>query len=115
MTPAEKATALAWHRRWYRHVRELPDGLTWAAVEQGPVTCSVIRARFDDPGTVADVWNFEDAPSAIAALNAWDGAPGTEPDGWVRSIRSTMPCRRRPGGDPAKQFFDLGDDTPWPT
>jgi hypothetical protein len=56
MTPAEKATALAWHRRWYRNVRELPDGQSWAAVEKGMRNAKVIRARFDDAGTILDHW-----------------------------------------------------------
>lgn len=47
----------------------------------------------------SDVWHYETVYGAALALQNWDGAG--EPSGWHRHPATG---RRRPGGDPAKEF-----------
>lgn len=49
-------------------------------------------------------WEYEDTMPAIVAAVVWaaDGArPGTEPAGWIRNPTTG---RRRPNGDPAREY-----------
>lgn len=46
-----------------------------------------------------DAYCYESVPVAMLALHAWDGTG--EPNGWHRHVQSG---RRRPGGDPAKEY-----------
>lgn len=51
-----------------------------------------------------ETWCYEDRPSALAAVAAWDVDGGqVEPEGWHRHIRTG---RRRPGGDPTKEYIN---------
>lgn len=47
----------------------------------------------------SDVWQYQSVQAALAAHDAWDGVG--EPTGWYRHPASG---RRRPDGDPAKEF-----------
>jgi hypothetical protein len=40
---------------------------------------------------------------AVASLNAWNPEVDAEPPGWFRCPTTG---RRRPGGDPAKEYID---------
>jgi len=46
---------------------------------------------------VLDAWCYEDLPSALNALQAWDPACTSEPEGWKKHPSSG---RYREGGDP---------------
>lgn len=47
-----------------------------------------------------DVWCYHRAEDALAAAEAWNGE-GDPPDGWHRH---PMSGRRRPNGDPAREY-----------
>lgn len=55
-------------------------------------------------GWYEDVWDYETLSGAIIAMEAWDGTPGTSPEGWYRHLKTG---RRRPGGDPAKEYIQF--------
>lgn len=55
----------------------------------------------DYDGGYDDCWEYQKLDDALLAFARWDGAPGTEPEGWYRHPASG---RRRPGGDPAKEY-----------
>lgn len=38
---------------------------------------------------------------AAGAALEWDGGPDTEPQGWIKEVSSQ---RKRPGGDPAREY-----------
>jgi hypothetical protein len=50
-----------------------------------------------------DRWCFASYDKARAALAAWNGEEGTEPQGWHRHPDT---CRRRPDGDATKEYID---------
>lgn len=103
-TDAQKRRMLAYHSVYYDHVRELPGGLAWAGIKQQIENTQIIRASFTNPFGWEDGWSFPDYEAAVAALESWTGEPGTEPSGWIRSVRSGMPTRRRPDGDPTREY-----------
>lgn len=81
--------------------RTLPDG---RVVILYPLTFGAARLTISAPeslamGFVDDEWSYESAAAALAAMHAWDGTG--EPANWSRHPRSG---RRRPGGDPAKEY-----------
>jgi hypothetical protein len=45
------------------------------------------------------IWDYDTFEAAVAAMHAWDGAG--EPAGWSRHPDTG---RRRPGGDPGKEY-----------
>lgn len=47
-----------------------------------------------------DRWCYDTPRAAVRAAEAWDGAEGTEPQGWHRHPSTG---RRRPGGDAAQE------------
>lgn len=51
--------------------------------------------------TYDDAWCYDSAAAAVLAAQAWDGAGTDPPHGWHRHINSG---RRRPGGDPNREF-----------
>lgn len=71
---------------WRMHVVALVDGpdgdMTWA-----------------DRST--EMFTFPTYASGATAFLGWMGAPGTEPDGWVRHQPSN---RRRTDGDPDREY-----------
>lgn len=50
-----------------------------------------------------DAWCYHNLASALRALKDWDGEGDDPPYGWHRHIGSG---RRRPDGDPAKEYVD---------
>lgn len=50
-------------------------------------------------GIYSDVWQYQSRDAALAALQTWDGHG--EPGGWYRHPATG---RRRPDGDPAREF-----------
>lgn len=55
------------------------------------------------PWSYEERWCFHSEQVARAALDAWDGAEGTDPHGWHKHIPS---CRRRENGDPATETVE---------
>jgi hypothetical protein len=49
-----------------------------------------------------DGWCYEDPQAAVEAAKTWDGE-GDPPVGWHRHVTSG---RRRPGGDPTKEYVN---------
>lgn len=47
-----------------------------------------------------DVWHYQDMHDALDAFQVWDGTG--EPVGWYRNPKTK---RRRPDGDPAKEYI----------
>lgn len=66
----------------YKHVRLLPDG-RWAAVLPLMFTAAIIVGRIGDVHGYDDRWCYHSEATALAALDAWDGAG--EPKGWHRN------------------------------
>lgn len=94
---------------WYILPRELPGGERYAAIEllalgQG----RIIIGRFDDEGSWELGFCYESLGMAIEAILEWDGARGTEPDGWVRAVGFAGGIRRRPGADRHREYLDDG-------
>ena len=56
----------------------------------------------DDSQTYDDAWCYDNVAQACEAVLEWDGN-GDPPDGWHRHIGSG---RRRPGGDPEKEYVE---------
>lgn len=58
-------------------------------------------------------WCYEPRPKygvpALIAAEMWDGE-GDPPDGWIKEVGTE---RRRPDGDPAREF--VAGDGEWPT
>jgi hypothetical protein len=48
-------------------------------------------------------WCYSTYDAAKAALDAWTGEDGTEPQGWHRHPSTG---RRRPDGDPSKEYIN---------
>lgn len=48
-----------------------------------------------------NLWCYESLPEAIAAMNTWNPEEAEEPAGW---FRHPLTGRRRPDGDPLKEF-----------
>lgn len=49
-------------------------------------------------------WCYSSLPKALAALDAWDAAEGTEPQGWHRAVDGSG--RRRPDGDASREYVE---------
>jgi hypothetical protein len=48
-------------------------------------------------------WCYETLEQAIDAAEKWDPLTQKEPEGW---FRHAMSGRRRPGGDPSKEYIE---------
>ena len=79
---------------------DLPDGrvvdvcpLLW-----GRATLGVSLDRL--AGWYEHLWEYDTVDAALAAAKAWNGEG--EPVGWTRDPHTG---RRRPGGDPAKEYI----------
>lgn len=80
-------------------VRQLPDG-RYVAVFPFLFTWGVVIGT--SWATYDDRWCYHDMELAIAAAFTWDGN-GDPPDGWHRH---TTTGRRRPDGDPAREYVN---------
>ncbi len=67
----------------------------------------ICRMMFDyriiktDGFIVTDNWCYDSEEAAVAALA--DKEEGKEPEGWFRHVETG---RRRPGGDPSKEYIN---------
>lgn len=66
---------------FYSHIKRFADGEA-ACVARMAFTCAVLY-KFDYAGH-SRRWCYETKADAVRALAEWDGAPGTEPEGWHR-------------------------------
>lgn len=83
-------------------VRVLPDGrIVW--IQPFAYTSAIMCMR---PGQdlFEDRWCFHSTTAALTALWAWSTALEPEPTGWHRHLPSG---RRRPDGDPGKEYVNL--------
>lgn len=99
MTDGEFATFLV-AECGYREVKRLADG-RWGALYPLAYTTAIVAVEHGDTHSVAGRWCYHTAAAARAALAAWDGAPGTEPQGWHRD---PFTGRRRTDGNPAMEY-----------
>lgn len=78
----------------------LPDGQALAVV---PMLFGKARLCLgpEDLQTYDRGWCYDDPQVAVSELNRWDPAKEHEPNGWMREPATG---RRRPGGDPAKEY-----------
>lgn len=58
----------------------------------------MIVGRLDDLIGYSDRWCFGDFPDALAAFQSWDGAPGTEPEGWHKHPMTGRLRKKQPDG-----------------
>lgn len=81
--------------------KSFPDGRVVDLVPLlfGAAKLAVTRPQDEGDGTYDDVWQYQSIAHALEALLEWDGTG--EPTGWHRHPATG---RRRPGGDPAKEF-----------
>lgn len=79
--------------------RELPDG---RVIVVYPLIMGTARVCIGPAGAdfYDDAWCYATPVEAIAACEAWDGE-GDPPVGWFRHIGTG---RRRPDGDPAREY-----------
>lgn len=63
---------------------KLIPGDRYAAIFQFMFTHAIIVGCVGDVMRYDDRWCYGSYDKAKAALDAWDGTPGTEPDGWHR-------------------------------
>jgi hypothetical protein len=86
---------------FYKHLRLLPDGrAVW--IQRKMFTHAITVGRADNGGTFDTHWCYESEAQALAALEKWNPFEQEEPEGWFRHVDTG---RRRPGGDPAKQYI----------
>lgn len=82
-------------------IRELPGGYVVWLVNRIFTYALVVGP--DGQQAFDKHWCYETASDAMIAALKWDGRhPETEPDGW---IRDPYTGRRRPGGDPAREYI----------
>lgn len=85
---------------WYLCPKVSADRRQVVAIAPMIFTAAIITMT-DNTG-YNDRWCYADVASAKAALDAWSGNIGTEPDGWKRHPRTG---RRRTDGDPAREYY----------
>lgn len=69
----------------YLAIKALPDD-RYAAVSPMLFTSAVVTGLIGDESGYSDRWCYANTPTAVLALNAWDGTG--EPLGWHRHPRS---------------------------
>jgi hypothetical protein len=87
----------------YLGFKPLP-GRRYAAVVPFNYTTSIVDGRMGDRAGYDRRWCYHTADQAERALDAWNGAPGTEPEGWHRALHDG---RRRPAGDAAREYMHI--------
>lgn len=85
-------------------IRDLRDG-TYVMIRPLLFHWMMIRGDFEDLIGYWDRWCYADEAGARAAFDAFpeNPNPGYEPEGWHRHPPSG---RRRPDGDPAREYRD---------
>jgi len=85
---------------FYLHLRLLPDGrAVW--IQRQIFTYAITIGHADDGFGYDTEWTYETEERALAALKKWNPLEQAEPEGWHRHPDSG---RRRPDGDPAKEY-----------
>lgn len=81
--------------------RTLDDGRTLdvVALGYGYAHFGIILPEDAGLGIYSDAYQYQSREAALEALRTWDGTE--EPPGWYRHYHTG---RRRPDGDPAKEF-----------
>jgi hypothetical protein len=79
------------------------DDENYACLCQFAYTCAILKGRWGDRTGYDDRWCFHDAQAATEALVNWFivDIRDPEPSGWHRHTPSH---RRRPDGDPTKEY-----------
>lgn len=99
MNEAERAHA-EWSEALY--VRHLPDG---RYISIYPLLGNNWQLTISAAGNFIehyDTWTYDNLESVIDQAKTWSGDNGTEPTGWIRHPHSG---RRRPDGNPAKEYL----------
>jgi hypothetical protein len=79
----------------------LPDGrVAYAIPSLFGAYITVATPDSDEMGFYDEMFTYKTTDDAFRALKAWDGTPGSEPEGWIRHQPSN---RRRKDGDPARE------------
>lgn len=81
-------------------VRDLGDG-RYACVSRLLFHYTLKVGRIGDDVGYDDRWCYQDLVLALAALRTWNPGEEPEPTGWHRHPNSG---RRRPNGNPAKEY-----------
>jgi len=85
-------------------IRDLGDG-TYLAIKPLLFHWTLLRGDLDDLLGYFDRWCYADEAGARAAFSAFPSCPPAdyEPGGWHRHPKT---ARRRPDGDPAREYRD---------
>lgn len=86
------------------YARELPDGRLVAVCHMA----FTFRLVVGDTVGYSQGWDYPSRGLAVCAAVCYDGT-GAPLDGWVRHMRAGQPDRRRPDGDPAREYVE-GED-----
>jgi hypothetical protein len=88
------------------YAKQLPDGRLMGVyrmiLDQGRLFLGGNTTGYDQ------AWDYPDFVRALAAAVFFDGN-GDPADGWARHVRAGSPTRRRPFGDPAREYLDTGE------
>lgn len=87
----------------YKHVRMFPEIGSYTATYQLLFHWTLIFGMIGDRFSVEDRWCYLDEAGAVTAQDAWNPTEGEEPTGWHRHPKSG---RRRPDGDPAREYVE---------
>lgn len=81
------------------YVRRLPDK---RFLYVAPLTFGRAKICLGDEITVYNAWCYDEPWQALAQVRTWNPDEQDEPVGWMRHPFSG---RRRPGGDPTKEYI----------
>lgn len=87
-------------RRELVAVRDLDDGRELTIQTIGAAQGRLTVGPRPSHGRYVDAWDYPSHQLAREAMASWDGH-GDPPDGWTRNLTTG---RRRPDGDPTKQY-----------
>lgn len=101
---AKEVLAMAGYYPGEVQFKVLPDGrIAWIA--RLLFTWAILVAGMEEAEIgYEDRWCFTSETGAEAALEAWSGEKGTEPEGWIRNPKTG---RRRPLGDKAGEYVNF--------
>lgn len=87
----------------YTATRPILDGAAYATIVPFMFTFAIIVGRMYDDDTYENRWCYNTYVEARTALESWDGAYDTEPQGWHRHPPTG---RRRPNGDASQEYVN---------
>lgn len=82
--------------------RVLPDGQVVRLHKMFGTNTRITLANDEDEVVYTQMYCYHNTPKAIEQANIWDGKG--DPEGWYRHINTG---RRRPDGDPEKEYIDF--------